>query len=75
MLSQLKNPRHHHAPYHVRIQKFFELFLYFNVFVQYEHLFMRDQKRHLFEHFKQLNASFSVVSLYIFNKICILLES
>ena len=30
----------------------FESFLYSNVFVRYDHLFMSDQKQHLFKHFK-----------------------
>ena len=36
---------------------------------------MRGQKLQLFEHFKPLNDSFSVVSFYIFNETYILLES
>ena len=32
-------------------------------------------KTTIFEHFKPLNDSFSVVSLYIFEETCILLES
>ena len=36
---------------------------------------MSGQKRQLFEHFKPLNDSFSIVSLYIFEENYILLES
>ena len=36
---------------------------------------MSGQKRQLFEHFKPLNDTFSVVSLYIFEETYILLES
>ena len=36
---------------------------------------MSGQKWQLFEHFKPLNDSFSVVRLYIFEETCILLES
>ena len=53
----------------------FESFLYSNVFVRYGRLFTSSQKRKLFEHFKPLNDSFSIVSLYIFEETYILLES
>ena len=36
---------------------------------------MSGQKQQLFEHFKPLNDSFSVLSLYIFKETYILLES
>ena len=36
---------------------------------------MSGQKRQLFEHFKPLNDSFLLVSLYIFEETYILLES
>ena len=53
----------------------FELFSYSNVFIHYGRLFMSVQKRRLFQHFKTINGSFSVVSHYIFEETCILLES
>ena len=53
----------------------FELFLYSNVFIRYGHLFMSVQKQQLFQHFKTINGSFTVVSHSIFEETCILLES
>ena len=44
----------------------FDLFLYSNVFIQYEHLFTSGQKWQLFKHFKPLNGSFAVVNHYSF---------
>ena len=52
-----------------------ESFLYSNIFVCYERLFTSGQKRQIFEHFKPLNDSFSVASVYIFEETYILLES
>ena len=53
----------------------FESFSYPNVFIRYGHLFTSVQKRQLFQRFKTINGSFSVVSHCIFEETCILLES
>ena len=52
-----------------------ESYLYSNVFVHYGHWFMSGQNQQLFELFKPINDSFSVVSIYIFEETYILLES
>ena len=40
--GQFTKTRHHHAPYHVKNQKF-ELLLYSNIFVHYKPLFVSAQ--------------------------------
>ena len=52
----------------------FESLSYFNVFIHYGHLFTSVQKRRLFQRFKTINGSFSVLSHCIFEETCILLE-
>ena len=52
----------------------FESFSYSNVFIQYERLFTSVQKRQIFERFKTINGSFSVVSHCNFVQPYILLE-
>ena len=52
----------------------FESFSYSNVFIRYGRLFTSVQKRQLFQHFKTINGSFSVVSHCIFEETCILLK-
>ena len=52
----------------------FESFSYSNVFIPYEHLFTSIQKRQLFQCFRTINGSFSVISNCIFEETCILLE-
>ena len=74
-LSQLANPKQHRAPYHVSSTKLFESFSYSNVFDRYERLFISGQKWQLFNRFKPFNGYFSVVSLYVSEENCILLES
>ena len=53
----------------------FESFLYFNVFIRYEHLLLSVQKWQLFKHFKTTIGSYSAVSHCSFKDTCILLES
>ena len=48
--------------------------MYSNVFIHHERLFMSGQKLQLFKSFKPCNGSF-LVSHYIFEESCILLES
>ena len=52
----------------------YKSFLYSNVFICYKCYLMSGEKWRLFEHFKPLNNSFSVVNLYIFEETYILLE-
>ena len=52
-----------------------ELFLYSNAFVHYKCMFMNAQRRQLFEHFKIITGSFSVVSLCIIKETYKLLKS
>ena len=53
----------------------FESFSYSNVFIRYRRLFTSVHKRQLFQLFKTINGSFSVVSHCIFEETYILLES
>ena len=53
----------------------FESFSYYNVLIRYGRLFTSVQKWQLFQRFKTIDGSFSVVSHCIFEETCILLES
>ena len=57
---------------HVRSTKIINLFLYYNVFIRYESLYVNGQKGHLFMHFKLLYGKFSLIiyiaSLYTFKE-------